>query len=151
MELNIWTSSTVTSARYDEEKKIWEVKVLRGTEKEERIVKPRHVVFALGLGSGVPVMPAVDGMVSYPSPQRLTHSAQFDLIQDKFKGKIVHSAGHGTARDYIGKKALVVGACTSGTHIGLQIVKSNADYDDLFVPISQLTTSPMIFTIMAST
>ncbi|KIK51447.1 hypothetical protein GYMLUDRAFT_78188 [Collybiopsis luxurians FD-317 M1] len=93
MELNVWSSSAVSSAHYHEDSKTWEVKVKR-EDGTERTVKPRHVVFALGTGSSVPQMPAVPGM-------------------DKFKGNIVHSVNFGTARDYIGKKALVVGACTS--------------------------------------
>lgn len=54
--------------RLDEEKKIWTVKVTRGGEKtEERVLKPRHVIFAIGLGSGVPTMPDVPGMVGLSS------------------------------------------------------------------------------------
>ncbi|KAF8815761.1 FAD/NAD(P)-binding domain-containing protein [Phlegmacium glaucopus] len=92
LELNIWTSSTIHGMHFDEQKKIWEVKITRGDKKEERVVKARHVVFAIGTGSGVPIMPKVPGM-------------------DKFKGTLLHSKNFGTARDYIGKKrALVVGA-----------------------------------------
>ncbi|KAF8810808.1 hypothetical protein BYT27DRAFT_7253338 [Phlegmacium glaucopus] len=46
---------------FDEPKEIWEVKISRG-DKEERVVKARHVVFAIGTGSGVPIMPEVPGM-----------------------------------------------------------------------------------------
>lgn len=36
---------------------------------------------------------------------------------DKFKGTIVHSSQHKTGRDWVGKKAVVVGACTSAHDI----------------------------------
>lgn len=37
-----------------------------------------------------------------------------DCSQEKFGGEIFHSSQFGSARDYIGKKVVVVGACTSG-------------------------------------
>ncbi len=36
------------------------------------------------------------------------------LIQEDFGGKIIHSTEHKSARDYAGKKVVVIGACTSG-------------------------------------
>ena len=54
MELNVWTSSTVTLAEKDASG-AWVVNVTRtlpdGTE-TKRILRPTHVVFALGLGAG---------------------------------------------------------------------------------------------------
>ena len=68
MELNVWTSSVISTIDYDESKKIWEVKVNRGGGEGkafgERVLKPRRVVFALGLASGVPNMPTFKGQVS---------------------------------------------------------------------------------------
>ncbi|KAF9567988.1 FAD/NAD-P-binding domain-containing protein [Agrocybe pediades] len=109
MELNIWTSSTIHSMRLDEEKKIWTVKVTRGGDKtEERVLKPKYVIFAIGLGSGVPTMPDVPGM-------------------DQFKGTLLHSKHFGTAKDYVGKKALVVGACTSAHDIAQDFYNYGVD------------------------
>jgi len=54
MELNVWTSSTVTLAEKDASG-AWVVNVTRihpdGTE-TKRVLRPVHVVFALGLGAG---------------------------------------------------------------------------------------------------
>ena len=54
MELNVWTSSTVTLAEKDASG-TWLINVTRvhpdGTE-TNRILRPVHVVFALGLGAG---------------------------------------------------------------------------------------------------
>jgi cation diffusion facilitator CzcD-associated flavoprotein CzcO len=35
-------------------------------------------------------------------------------VQEEFKGVIVHSGHYTRAKDYEGKKVVVVGACTSG-------------------------------------
>jgi cation diffusion facilitator CzcD-associated flavoprotein CzcO len=37
--------------------------------------------------------------------------------QDSFHGQVLHSSQHKSARDHIGKKVVVVGACTSGHDI----------------------------------
>ena len=54
MELNVWTSSTVTSAKKDASG-VWIVNLIRilpdGTE-TKRVLRPTHVVFALGFGGG---------------------------------------------------------------------------------------------------
>ena len=39
------------------------------------------------------------------------------VAQDKFKGKLIHTTQYHNAREHDGKKALVVGACTSGTNL----------------------------------
>jgi cation diffusion facilitator CzcD-associated flavoprotein CzcO len=68
MELNIWTSSTVTNVSKDKDKK-WIVTVQRA-DGTERVFHVDHVVFALGLGAGKPNMPQYPGRVSvYPTPK----------------------------------------------------------------------------------
>lgn len=78
LELNIWTSSTVTSIFQDPTSKIWTVTILRGSsnnpdsdskdeaQPEERTFKVKHLVFALGWGGGTPSMPKYPGMVTTP-------------------------------------------------------------------------------------
>jgi len=61
----------------------------------ERVLYPHHIVFAVGLGGGVPNVPVYPGM-------------------DEFAGQILHSSQHNQAVDHAGKKVVVVGACTSG-------------------------------------
>ena len=71
MELNVWTSSTVTSAEKDASG-AWIVNLTRilsdGTE-TKRILRPAHVIFALGFGAGmwnVPEFPKRVRLPMYP-------------------------------------------------------------------------------------
>lgn len=100
LEINAWCEATVDPdrTRFDEATKQWTVTVVRKIGGEERVreMKVSHVVLATGLGGGKPKMPA-------PFPG-----------QGEWDGKVVHSSGHTSGADWKGKRALVVGACTSG-------------------------------------
>ncbi|TDL21408.1 FAD/NAD(P)-binding domain-containing protein [Rickenella mellea] len=105
LELNIWTSSIITSLTQDASqitdankpgKGTWTLTIKRG-EGTERTFSAGHVVFAVGSGGGVPVTPNIPGM-------------------DEFPGKMLHSSEHKSARDHAGKK-VIVGACTSAHDI----------------------------------
>lgn len=63
LELNIWTSSTVTKAVRDENTGKWAVTVKKA-DGAERVFHVDHVVFALGLGAGNPKIPDIPGKVS---------------------------------------------------------------------------------------
>jgi cation diffusion facilitator CzcD-associated flavoprotein CzcO len=99
LELNVWTSSTVTLTVFNQDTSLWDVKVVShrtpdGEEKTtERIFHVKHVVFAVGFAAGD--MPKIPGMES-------------------FKGDMMHSLAFKRPQDYLGKKAVVIGACTSG-------------------------------------
>lgn len=110
-ECNIWLESTVDPARTtwlpDERK--WQVTVLRGPQRTPRTMKVGHVVMATGLGGGKPKLPPkVPG-------------------QDAWGGTIVHSSAHAGGREWAGKRALVVGACTSGHDISVDLSNCGAD------------------------
>ncbi|KAH7889081.1 hypothetical protein F5I97DRAFT_2006620 [Phlebopus sp. FC_14] len=96
LELNVWTASTISKTKWDNETKTWTVEVNRGGT-ETRTFTVKHLVFATGFG-GRPKIPVFPGK-SY------------------FKGEVVHSSGFTSAATYVGKKAIVVGACTSGHDI----------------------------------
>ncbi|KAK4204628.1 putative monooxygenase [Triangularia verruculosa] len=102
LELNIWTSTTLKSSSWDENSKIWEVKVNK-EGKEERVLKLKHVVLCTG-HSGKKFMPDIKG---------------FD--EGVFKGLAVHSADFPGAKKQEGterkRKAVVVGACNSAHDI----------------------------------
>jgi cation diffusion facilitator CzcD-associated flavoprotein CzcO len=49
-----------------------------------------------------------------------------DFLQDIFKGQILHSIQHNKASDHIGKKVVVVGACTSGTLLSSLSVRKSS-------------------------
>ena len=100
LEINVWTESTLDPKRtaYNEKTKKWDVTIVRkhaGGKTEERTFAVNHIVLATGLGGGKPKM---------PPPFK---------GQEDFAGKVVHSSGHTTGADWKGKKAMVVGACTS--------------------------------------
>ncbi|KAH7104798.1 FAD/NAD-binding domain-containing protein [Auriculariales sp. MPI-PUGE-AT-0066] len=106
MDLDIWFSSNVLAADWDDAKKQWAIKVSRNGE--ERIVHPRHVISAIGLAGGVPNLP--------PLPD-----------QELFKGSILHFTSFKTGRDFVGKKVLVVGACTSGHDVSADLHAAGVD------------------------
>ncbi|TDL21218.1 FAD/NAD-binding domain-containing protein [Rickenella mellea] len=106
MELNVWTGATIASIIQDENKVplngdqgpgAWTVTIKR-SDGRERTFHPRHVVFALGFGSGVPNMPTYPGM-------------------DDFGGTMIHSSQYRSGRDNEGKKVVIIGACNSGHDI----------------------------------
>ena len=76
MELNVWTSSTVTLAEKDASG-AWIVNVTRvhldGTE-TKRVLRPVHVVFALGLGAGAWNIPKSPKQVVYLKLFMLRHT-----------------------------------------------------------------------------
>ncbi|KAF9236329.1 hypothetical protein BU15DRAFT_50190 [Melanogaster broomeanus] len=106
LELNVWTSSTIAKAEWNEETKTWTVEISRGG-KETRVLKVKHLVFATGFG-GRPKIPEFPG-------------------KSEFKGEIVHSSQFTSAENYIGKKAVVVGACTSGHDIAQDFFNHGID------------------------
>lgn len=65
LELNVWTSATVTSVEREtgDSGKRWSVQVERGDGRKQTF-KLDHVVFALGIGSGLPRIPDIPGQVS---------------------------------------------------------------------------------------
>ena len=62
LELDVWTSSTVTSASQDPETKKWTVEIER-TNGEPRSFVVNHLVFAVGFGGGTPNVPQIPGAV----------------------------------------------------------------------------------------
>ncbi|KAJ7347250.1 hypothetical protein DFH08DRAFT_867664 [Mycena albidolilacea] len=105
MELDVWTSSTVKSARPNDAG-TWEVVVAR--DGAERSFTVKHVVFATGLGAGEGKLPSYPGM-------------------DIFRGQILHSTQHKRAMDHAGKKVVVVGACTSAHDICVDYYEHGVD------------------------
>jgi len=97
MELNIWTSSTVTAATQDPQSKVWSVTVKKA-DGNERIFKVKHVVLAIGFRGGQPYIPDIPGKAS-------------------FKGQVLHSLHHEKATNHAGKKVVVIGSCTSAHDI----------------------------------
>ncbi|KZT00875.1 FAD/NAD-P-binding domain-containing protein [Laetiporus sulphureus 93-53] len=106
MELNVWTSTEATSVKRTDNGK-WEVTVRKadGTERRFHI---DHVVMALGLGGGVPLIPNIPG-------------------QEEFQGQILHSTQHKSARDHLGKKVVLIGSATSAHDVAADYVDHGVD------------------------
>ncbi|WP_433504868.1 flavin-containing monooxygenase [Pseudonocardia halophobica] len=104
LRLNAWTRTEVEKATYDEAEGRWTVQLRQdGTE---RTLHPTHLVFATGL-SGLPHTPDVPGA-------------------DKFRGEIVHSSAFTGGRDFVGKKAIVVGTGSSGHDVAQSFYECGA-------------------------
>ena len=78
---------------YDEAEDRWTLKVRRA-DGSERILRPRHVVFAAGV-SAIPVMPDLPG-------------------QEEFQGELMHSSAYMSGSKWRGGKAIVLGTGNSG-------------------------------------
>ena len=107
MELNVWTSTTIQGTpKFDKDTQTWTVQVKRGDE-SERTLHPRHIILASG-HSGEPHVPNFKGMAT-------------------FKGDIHHSSQHQTGSKYSGKRAVIVGGCTSAHDIARDLYAHGAE------------------------
>jgi len=124
MELNVWTSSTVTLVEKDASG-AWVVNLTRilpdGTE-TRRVLRPTHVAFALGFAAGTWNAPTFPKQVLSPSfLHTQVYGADSPLLQGEFEGEVVHSVAYTTAKNYIGKKVIVVGAATAGHDVAFDL------------------------------
>jgi len=107
MELNVWTQTELTNGSYDEAAGVWNVTLHNVADGSERVVKPRHVIFATGV-SAIPIMPNLPGM-------------------DDFAGTVMHSGAYKSGKEWDGKKAVVVGTGTSGHDVAQELTTCGAD------------------------
>jgi hypothetical protein len=62
MELNVWTSTTVQNIDRDDSKDEFVVTLIKA-DGSKRIMRPKHIVMAIGLAGNEPKMPDIPGMV----------------------------------------------------------------------------------------
>ncbi|RJF92376.1 NAD(P)/FAD-dependent oxidoreductase [Noviherbaspirillum saxi] len=105
MDLNYWNKTEALNARFDEDKKEWEVTVNRNGE--QVVLHPKQLVFALGV-SGFPNVPHVEGA-------------------EDFKGIQHHSSKHPGGEAFKGKKAVVLGSNNSAHDICADLWENGAD------------------------
>ncbi len=105
MELNYWTRSQATSARYDEAKGEWEVVVDR--DGETVTLRPKQLILATGM-SGIPNVPEFPGA-------------------ETFKGDQHHSSKHPGPDKYAGKKCVIIGSNNSAHDISAALWEAGAD------------------------
>jgi putative flavoprotein involved in K+ transport len=106
LELKFWTGTELVAGNYDEAGKQWRV-TLRRSDGSERIMRPRHLVFATGVSS-IPSTPDVPGL-------------------DAFGGAIMHSGARTDGAQWKGKKALVLGSGTSGHDAAQELYSNGAE------------------------
>jgi putative flavoprotein involved in K+ transport len=106
MELNVATSTTLVHGEFDPITHRWTAHLKRA-DGTTRIIRPRHLVMALGV-AGLPSVPKLPGM-------------------DAFSGIVVHSSGPTDDLDVEGKIVLVVGAGTSAHDIAQNFCLRGAD------------------------
>lgn len=106
MELNFWTGTALAGGSYDAQRKQWSV-TLRRKDGSERVMRPRHLIFATGVSS-IPYIPDVPGL-------------------EDFAGAKVHSGDFKNAGQWRGKKALVLGSGTSGHDTAQELFSHGAD------------------------
>lgn len=102
MECNVWNSTKVVGASFDESSKKWTVTLEKpgGTLRE---INCKHVVFSTGVSGSIPKIPHMEGI-------------------ENFKGEVIHSAEFTTGAKYKGKKVLVVGTGNSGHDVAQDLV-----------------------------
>ncbi|GJE89306.1 Flavin-containing monooxygenase [Phanerochaete sordida] len=94
LELNLWLSSEALSTVRNETTGKWDV-LVRRADGSERMMHVEHVVLAQGFTFKKTVFPG----------------------QDEFKGPIIHSTEFKSGKDMVGKKVVIIGACTSAHDI----------------------------------
>ena len=100
MEINCWTDTEFVAGEWNEADERWTARLKR-SDGSERVVKPRHLVFANGVSS-YPAVPKLPGL-------------------GDFAGTVFHSEGFTSGEDWRGKNALVLGTGSSANDIALDL------------------------------
>jgi cation diffusion facilitator CzcD-associated flavoprotein CzcO len=108
MELNIWSGTELIGGGYDEAKHAWTLR-LRRSDVSERVLHPRHLIFATGVSS-IPYVPHLPGLDDFASPK--VHAGHF-VQPEKWKDKKVLVLGTGTSAHDVAQELHAVGANVS--------------------------------------
>ena len=106
MELSFWTATELVAGSYDEKRREWRV-TLRRSDGTERVMRPRHLIFATGVSS-IPYTPDLPGLGT-------------------FAGTKVHSGDFKDAKKWKGRNALVLGTGTSGHDVAQELCSHGAN------------------------
>ena len=104
MELNVWSSTVCSKARFDEAKGEWEVEVER--DGQTLTLRPAQLVLATGLSGGKSI-PAIAGA-------------------ETFKGRQYHSGDHPGGEDMTGRRCVVIGSNNSAHDICVDLWERDA-------------------------
>ncbi|PNP57323.1 hypothetical protein FNYG_15229 [Fusarium nygamai] len=103
-QLDVRTSTTVEQAKWLENSASWMVKIsCRG---KHSAIEAKHVVFAIGAGGQHPKMPYI--------PNR-----------EAFKGISLHSKEYRNAKQWKGKRGVVVGTANTGHDVAIDMVEAD--------------------------
>jgi putative flavoprotein involved in K+ transport len=105
MELNIWSGTELVAGSYDEARSAWTLR-LRRADGSERVMHPRHVIFATGVSS-IPVLPHLPGLDDFAGTK--VHAGHF-AQPEKWKGRKVLVLGTGTSAHDVAQELHAVGA-----------------------------------------
>jgi putative flavoprotein involved in K+ transport len=105
MELKVWTGTELARGNYDQTKRRWDL-TLRRADGSERVVHPRHLVFATGVSS-IPFTPDLPGLKDFAGT--VSHSGSFDH-PERWKGKKTLVLGTGTSGHDVAQELATVGA-----------------------------------------
>ena len=100
LEINCWTDTEFVKGEWDEKLKVWTATVRRG-DGTERVIRPKHLVFANGVSS-YPMIPDLPGL-------------------GDFQGTVFHSEGFDSGAAWKGKNALIVGTGSSANDIAMDL------------------------------
>lgn len=103
--IQIWLSSSVDQARWDEDTKSWNVTVSKKGQLQR--LKAKHLVMAIGGGLDVP---------RYPEEY---------ANRDEYQGTVLHSIDWKNASAFTGKKSIIIGSANSAIDIAQNMVDSN--------------------------
>lgn len=106
MEINHWTNTEFTSGTWDRQKQRWNA-TLKRADGTERVMHPRHIVFANGVSS-YPLIPDIPGL-------------------SDFGGAVIHSEGFDSGAPFAGKRAIVIGTGSSANDIALDLHSFGCD------------------------
>ena len=100
MEINCWTGTEFVGGTWDDAARCWTARLKRA-DGTERIVRPRHLVFANGV-SAHPMVPNLPGLTD-------------------FQGTVMHAETFDTGVAWTGKNALILGTGSSANDIALDL------------------------------
>jgi putative flavoprotein involved in K+ transport len=106
LDLKCWTRTELVGGRHDAQAGHWEV-TLRLADGSQRVMRPRHVVFATGV-SAIPEMPSQPGL-------------------DAFKGAVMHSGSYTQGAAWKGRNTLVLGTGNSAHDVAQDLQASGAN------------------------
>ncbi|MGI4794137.1 MAG: NAD(P)-binding domain-containing protein [Janthinobacterium lividum] len=106
MEINCWTDTEFVGGDWDEAAQCWATRV-KCADGSERMLRPRHLVFANGVSS-IPIVPDLPGL-------------------GDFAGEVVHAEEFDMGAAWAGKNALIVGTGSSANDIALDLHSNGVD------------------------